>query len=197
MTAALEGGEWSAARPGRILPLGMTRYPFYKRLGGAQGRSGRAKNLAPTEIRSRTVQPLAQSLYRLSYPAHNQIRSFQKPLLRLNVLRCTHDLYQWVQSVPCLCAAKLCYGTVLMWIVLFCVNLWWLYKQLYNSCWLMCTADVFIESCCTRWSAWWGWLCRITSSSCVLQKRHGDSKFVNLVLAIVRFTYRSLWRLHT
>jgi len=34
MTAALEGSEWSAARPGRTLPLGKTRYPFYRRLGG-------------------------------------------------------------------------------------------------------------------------------------------------------------------
>ena len=33
MTAALEGGEWSAARPGRTLPPGKTRYPFYRRLG--------------------------------------------------------------------------------------------------------------------------------------------------------------------
>jgi len=33
MTAALEGGEWSAARPGRTLPLGKTRYPFYRRAG--------------------------------------------------------------------------------------------------------------------------------------------------------------------
>jgi len=29
MTAALEGSEWSAERPGRTLPLGKTRYPFY------------------------------------------------------------------------------------------------------------------------------------------------------------------------
>ena len=57
MTAALEGGEWSAARPGRILPLEKTRYPFYRRLGGPQGRSGREENLVPTEIRSRTIQP--------------------------------------------------------------------------------------------------------------------------------------------
>ena len=70
MTAALEGGEWSAACPGRTLPPGKTRYPFYKRLGGPQGRSGRAENLVPTGIRSRSVQPVAQSLYRLSYPAH-------------------------------------------------------------------------------------------------------------------------------
>jgi len=57
MTAALEGGEWSAVRPGRTLPLGKTRYPFYRRLGGPQGRSGRAEYLTPTGIRSRTIQP--------------------------------------------------------------------------------------------------------------------------------------------
>jgi len=56
MTAALEGGEWSGARPGRTLPPGETRYPFYRRLGGPQGRSGRAENLVPTGIRSRAVQ---------------------------------------------------------------------------------------------------------------------------------------------
>ena len=35
---------------------GKTRYPFYRRLGGPQSRSGRAENLVPTGIRSRTVQ---------------------------------------------------------------------------------------------------------------------------------------------
>ena len=58
MTAALEGGEWSAARPGLILPRGKTWYPFYRRLGGPQGRSGRVENLVPTGIWSRTVQPV-------------------------------------------------------------------------------------------------------------------------------------------
>ena len=58
MTAAQEGGEWSAARPGRTLPQGEARYPFYRRLGGPQGRSGRVENLVPTGIRSRTVQPV-------------------------------------------------------------------------------------------------------------------------------------------
>ena len=70
MTAVQEGGEWSAARPGRTLPPGKTRYPFYRRLGGPQDRSGRAENLVYTGIRSRTVQPVAQSLYLLSYRAH-------------------------------------------------------------------------------------------------------------------------------
>ena len=58
MTAALEGGEWSAARPGRTLPPGKTLYPFYGRLGGPHGRSGRAENLVPTRIRSQTIQPV-------------------------------------------------------------------------------------------------------------------------------------------
>ena len=58
MTAVLEGGEWSAARPRRTLPQGKTRYPFYRRLGGPQGRSGRAENLVPTGTRSRTFQPV-------------------------------------------------------------------------------------------------------------------------------------------
>ena len=55
---ALEGGEWSAAWPGRILPPRKTRYPFYRRLGGPQGWSGWAKNLLPTGIWSWTVQPV-------------------------------------------------------------------------------------------------------------------------------------------
>ena len=38
---------------------------------GPKGRSGRAENIVPTGIRSRTVEPVAQSLYRLSYQAHN------------------------------------------------------------------------------------------------------------------------------
>jgi len=56
--ATLEGSECSAALPGRTLPPGKSRYPFYRRLDGPQGRSGRAENLVPTGIRSRTVQPV-------------------------------------------------------------------------------------------------------------------------------------------
>jgi len=41
--------------PDRTLPPGKTRYTFYRRLGGPQGRSGRAENLVPTGIRSRTA----------------------------------------------------------------------------------------------------------------------------------------------
>jgi len=50
MTAALEGGEWSAAHPSRTLFPGKTQYPFYRKLGGPQGWSGWAENLIPTGI---------------------------------------------------------------------------------------------------------------------------------------------------
>jgi len=62
MTAALEGGEWSAAHPSCTLPPGKTWYPFYRRLGGPWGRSGQAESLIPTGIRSRTIQPVAVAI---------------------------------------------------------------------------------------------------------------------------------------
>jgi len=67
MIAALEGGEWSAARPGRTLPPGKTWYPFYRRLGGPQGQSGQS---CPhwDSIPDRPAR--SQSLYRLSYTDH-------------------------------------------------------------------------------------------------------------------------------
>ena len=67
MTAALEWGEGSAARPGPTLPPGKTRYPFYKRLGGPQGSSGQAENLVPTGIRFRTVQPVVSRYTRTDW----------------------------------------------------------------------------------------------------------------------------------
>ena len=56
---ALEGGKWSAARPGRILPPEKIRYSLYMRLDGPQGRSGRAENLAPPGFDPQTVQPVS------------------------------------------------------------------------------------------------------------------------------------------
>ena len=61
MTMTLEGGEWSAARPGRTLPPEKTRYPLYWRLGGPQGQSGQAENLAPPGFDPQTVQPVVSS----------------------------------------------------------------------------------------------------------------------------------------
>ena len=71
MTAALEGGEWSAARLGRTLPPGKTRYPFYRRLGGPQGRpvwTGGKFRPHGDSIPDRPAR--SQPLYRPSYTAH-------------------------------------------------------------------------------------------------------------------------------
>jgi hypothetical protein len=79
MTGALEGGEWSAARPNRTLPPGKTRYPYYTRLGGPQGRSGQVRKITPpTGIRSLDRPARSQSLYRLSYPAHSFLSTVAK-----------------------------------------------------------------------------------------------------------------------
>jgi hypothetical protein len=57
MTTALEGVEWSAARPGRTLSPGKPRYPLYRRLGGSQGRSGQVRKISPPPgFDPRTVQ---------------------------------------------------------------------------------------------------------------------------------------------
>ena len=49
----------SAPRPGRLYPPEKTRYSLYRRLGGPQGRYGRAESLVYVKIRPRTVQPVA------------------------------------------------------------------------------------------------------------------------------------------
>ena len=79
MTAALEGSDWSAARPGRTLPPAKTRYPFYRRLGGPQGLSGRPENLVPTGIRSRTVQPVVRRYTEWATPTKPDSIITQKP----------------------------------------------------------------------------------------------------------------------
>ena len=71
MTTALEGGEGSASRPGRSLPPGRTRYPILQEAGWTPSPVWiGAENLTPTWIRSPDPPARNQSLYRLSYPAH-------------------------------------------------------------------------------------------------------------------------------
>ena len=50
------------------LPLGKTRYPLYRRLGGPQGRSGRVRKISsPTGIRSPDRPTRSELLHRLSH----------------------------------------------------------------------------------------------------------------------------------
>jgi len=78
MTTALEGGEWSVARPGRSLPPGKTRYPFDRRLGGPQGMSGRAENLVSTGIRSPDRLAVASHYTNWATRPTNRIKSVKE-----------------------------------------------------------------------------------------------------------------------
>jgi len=70
-TLVLDGGGWSEPRPGRFTPREKTRYPLYRRLSGAQGRSGRARKIShpPPTFHPRTVQPLASHYTDCAIPA--------------------------------------------------------------------------------------------------------------------------------
>jgi hypothetical protein len=53
------------------LPLGRTRYPLSRRLGGPQGRSGRVRKISPQPgFDPRTVQPVASRYTDRAVPAH-------------------------------------------------------------------------------------------------------------------------------
>ena len=54
MPAALEDGEWSAARPGRTLPPGEKPVPILQEAGWTPGAV--AEYLVPTVFRTRIVQ---------------------------------------------------------------------------------------------------------------------------------------------
>jgi len=98
------------------LPPGKPRYPFYRRLGGPQGRSGRAEHPVPTGIRSRTFQPVVSrytdwatrptSRYhvrheksKLSVSWYRAIRLDGISVKKRRFLKC-HSTVQW--SVPVL-----------------------------------------------------------------------------------------------
>ena len=100
MTTAVEGVEGSASRPNRSLIPGKTRYPLYRRLGGPQGRSGQVRKISPpTGIRSPDRPSLSQSLYRLSYRAHNNQYSSVKYIWnRCAVLFCASEIIQLFPS---------------------------------------------------------------------------------------------------
>ena len=68
MTAALEGGEWSAAQPGRTLPPGKDPIPILEQAGWAPGRTGGKSCPYRDSIPDRPAR--SQSLYRLGYRAH-------------------------------------------------------------------------------------------------------------------------------
>jgi len=72
MTAALEGDEWPAARPGRTLPPGKTRYRFLQEAMLAPGPVWTGGNSRPYRDSIPGRPARSQSLYRyLSITALN------------------------------------------------------------------------------------------------------------------------------
>jgi len=68
LTSALDGGVGGQRHAPAALTTGKTRYPLNRRLGGAQGRSGRLGKISPPPgFDPRTVLPRGESLYRPSH----------------------------------------------------------------------------------------------------------------------------------
>ena len=73
MTAALEGDEWSAARPGHTFIPGKDSVPIAQEAGWAPGPVWNGGKSRPYRHSIPDLPARSQSLYRLSYPAHNFI----------------------------------------------------------------------------------------------------------------------------
>jgi hypothetical protein len=57
--------------PPGSLPMGKTRYPLYKRLGGPQGLSGRVRKISSLpEFDPRTAQPVTSRYTDYAIPTH-------------------------------------------------------------------------------------------------------------------------------
>ena len=193
MAAALEGGEWSAARPGRTLPPGKTLYPFYWRLGRSQDRSGRAENLVSTGIRSRTVQPVV-SRYTdwATLPTHRilpvyKIRHILHPSSTNHILVSPSGLcflitptilpLSTVSSIASVATYDCTTQYSISWAYWLCKKACWL-----EPCrWLCCTQKLFIEPVLTfRWwcslgfrsSAIWRCYQRVIGSWCFKEALH-------------------------
>jgi len=74
------------------LPLGKTRYPLYRRLGGPQSRSGLVRKISPpTGIQSPDLLAPSESLYWLPYlgsllwACRNYIYAFREACVHLKV----------------------------------------------------------------------------------------------------------------
>ena len=70
MTAALEGGEWSAARPGRTLPPGKDTVPISQEAGWAPGLVWTGGKSRPNRNSVLDRPARSQVLYQLSYTTH-------------------------------------------------------------------------------------------------------------------------------
>jgi hypothetical protein len=97
MTSALEGGEWSAARPGHTLLPGKNPYALYRRLGGPQGRSGQVRKISPPpRFDLRTVQPIASHYTNwATQPTVSYLRPVKNAKIQYKWMG------RWVRAIDC------------------------------------------------------------------------------------------------
>jgi hypothetical protein len=71
LTSVIDENGWSTPRSVGFTSGKGTRHPFYRRLGGPQGQSGRARNISPPPgFDPRTVQTVASRCANWAIPAH-------------------------------------------------------------------------------------------------------------------------------
>ena len=99
------------------LPPGKTRCPFYRRLGGPQGRSGRARKISPPhrnsrkispppqEFDPRTVKPVASCYTDCAIPAHQRVSYIKR-----NAVFYSRSVQEY--GVDVLSAGGLCQGRI-------------------------------------------------------------------------------------
>jgi len=100
-----------------------TRYRLYRWLGGPQGRSGRAGNLVPTEIRSRTVQSVVSRYTdwatRPTYMAE-YVKKIPDNLMRNLQLHNSHlRTHTYIQKRRSQLRSYIALSTVVPWICMF------------------------------------------------------------------------------
>ena len=78
MTAALEGCERSASRPGRTFTPGKDTVPILQEAGWAPGPIWTGEKSRSRRDSIVDHPALSQSLYRLSYPAHEANSSYSQ-----------------------------------------------------------------------------------------------------------------------
>ena len=89
------GVSFQGHTPAALPPVGKTRYPLYRSLGGSQGWSGLVqKILPPLGFDPLTVQPLANCYTNYTIPAHRTLNV---------VLRMAYDIYEKMQTEHGIC----------------------------------------------------------------------------------------------
>ena len=98
-----KGVEGSASRPGRSLPPGKTRYPLYRRLGGAQGRSGKVRKISPPPgfdpLWGSNMQQTVVILLKTSWAPSNSLSFYTSHIIALDLFCCHCRRHSYLSGI--------------------------------------------------------------------------------------------------